>query len=1620
MSFDASQNSGVTTYFQGSLGYGSFGTSLSSPCWAGLIAIANQGRVAAGGTTLTVPANPTQTLQALYSLPGRRFLRHHHRLQRFPCRGRLRRRSPAAARRSPICLIPDLVNYGLPRLNPRTLPNGTYGTAYSQTIGAAETSGAGGPYTFAITAGALPTGLSLATGGVLSGDPTSVGTFSFTVTATDSVGAMGSQAYTLTVTPATITVSGITAANKIYNASTAATLNTTNVTLVGVISGDAVSLNTSDATGTFASDSVGTGITVTVAGLTIGGAQADDYTLTQPTTTASITPAPLTVSGVTAAGKPYDASTAATVNTSGATLVGVYSGDSVDLNSGAATGTFTADSVGTGITVTVAGLWISGAQAGDYTLTQPTTTASITPAPLTVSGVTAANKRYNASTAATLNTSAATLVGVFSGDTLNLNTGGATGTFASAGVGTGITVTVAGLSISGAQAGDYTLTQPTITASITPAPLTVSGITAADKPYDASTAATVNTSGATLVGVYTGDSVHLNSGAAAGTFASAGVGTGITVTVAGLSISGAQAGDYTLTQPTITASITAAPLTVSGITAANEVYNASTAATLNTSAATLVGVFSGDTVNLNIGAAAGTFASAGVWAGITVTVAGLSISGAQAGDYTLTQPTTTASITPAPLTVSGITAANKVYNVSTAATLNTSAATLVGVFSGDSVNLNIGAAAGTFASAGVGTGITVTVAGLSISGAQAGDYTLTQPTTTASITAAPLTVAGITAANKVYNASTAATLNTSAATLVGVFSGDSVNLNIGAAAGTFASAGVGTGITVTVAELSISGAQAGDYTLIQPTITASITAAPLTVSGITAANKVYNASTAATLNTSAATLVGVFSGDTVNLNTGAAAGTFAADSVGNAITVSVAGLTIGGAQAGDYTLTQPTTTASITPAPLTVTASNNQSMTYGGTAPALTYTYAGLVNGDSSASFTGSLSTTAAPSSNVGSYPITLGSLAATGNYTIGTLNQGVLTVNAARLTVTASNKGVTYGGAVPALTYRYTGLVNGDTSASFTGSLSTTATKSSDAGSYPIIQGSLAATGNYMIGTFDQGTLKINPASTVVSLTPTYLTPKHGKKMYELEVTVTRTVPGGPIPAGTVIFQRNGKTFGSAVLQKGAAMISLGTTRPTNSKFQAVFQGDRDFTSSTSPHELPRLLRCVRRLRGGCFRLECWTAPTIPPTPVSRTDAGGFGFSALCMTRGASRDGNRLDQYKLRRGQRTELEAQHRRLSLQRLEDVSRHLGLVLFHRLRYVLLAVLEHPVDQTRQLVRGGLDCSESAEPTADAAVEQAQRRHCFAQRPGTHPQRDGHSVRALAMAAASLRLVALILRRTQPQPTGEVFLGGKAADVHADFSQNHQGRSHVDPLDHCQVHAQGLEQRAGRLEPHVVALAPALPRLDNPSLFSRPVGEIGQFCLDLLVALGDLSMMELVQLIGLPKLEKMLGPPRSFQRKGYLFLTVLTSLMAQFSQFDGVTFALQDGFDDRHTGQPRDVADDFGQFDIHLLHGLLHVLGVAGGVANLHLPLPPVGTQRQHGIRRPKRRTQETVGVQPLDPLRVEHVRLGARTATRKLPRFHQLDVEALRFKELEQRNPVDAGGFQSDRFHAALL
>ncbi len=89
------------------------------------------------------------------------------------------------------------VNIGTVSLtvNPSSLPASVVGRAYSQTVSA---TGGTAPYTFSVSAGSLPTGLTLnASSGVIGGTPTAAGAFSFTVQALDVNGNVGTRAFAL-------------------------------------------------------------------------------------------------------------------------------------------------------------------------------------------------------------------------------------------------------------------------------------------------------------------------------------------------------------------------------------------------------------------------------------------------------------------------------------------------------------------------------------------------------------------------------------------------------------------------------------------------------------------------------------------------------------------------------------------------------------------------------------------------------------------------------------------------------------------------------------------------------------------------------------------------------------------------------------------------------------------------------------------------------------------------------------------------------------------------------------------------------------------------------------------------------------------------------------------------------------------------------------------------------------------------------------------------------------------------------------------------------------------------------------------------------------------------------
>ena len=161
---------------------------------------------------------------------------------------------------------------------------------------------------------------------------------------------------------------------------------------------------------------------------------------------------------------------------------------------------------------------------------------------------------------------------------------------------------------------------------------------------------------------------------------------------------------------------------------------------------------------------------------------------------------------------------------------------------------------------------------------------------------------------------------------------------------------------------------------------------------------------------------------------------------------------------------------------LTVTAAS-ASRVYGAPNPVFTASASGALSGDT---FTLSASTIATPSSPAGTYSIVP---AATGanlaNYNVVYVN-GTLTVDKATLTVTPNNQSIVSGSVLPSLSATIAGFVNGDTQTVVNGlpALTTTATSSSPAGTYPIVAtlGTLAAA-NYSF-TFGTGTLTITPAS--------------------------------------------------------------------------------------------------------------------------------------------------------------------------------------------------------------------------------------------------------------------------------------------------------------------------------------------------------------------------------------------------------------------------------------------------------------------------------------------------------------------------------------------------------------
>ena len=177
---------------------------------------------------------------------------------------------------------------------------------------------------------------------------------------------------------------------------------------------------------------------------------------------------------------------------------------------------------------------------------------------------------------------------------------------------------------------------------------------------------------------------------------------------------------------------------------------------------------------------------------------------------------------------------------------------------------------------------------------------------------------------------------------------------------------------------------------------------------------------------------------------------------------------------GSYTGSIISPSLTISASAINIAPSDSTSFSYNGSSKTLGYTVSGVYEADTNYAVSETSST------NAGSYTATLTTTSS--NYVLGTTTNIPWTISKAIVTLTTNNLSMTYGSSVPTQSFAYSlsGLLGGDTASVITGIAprSTTATSSSNVGSYPIttnISG-LSAT-NYTFATVE-GILTISPAT--------------------------------------------------------------------------------------------------------------------------------------------------------------------------------------------------------------------------------------------------------------------------------------------------------------------------------------------------------------------------------------------------------------------------------------------------------------------------------------------------------------------------------------------------------------
>ena len=737
------------------------------------------------------------------------------------------------------------------------------------------------------------------------------------------------------------------------------------------------------------------------------------YTIVYQAGTLTIDQAVLTASLTGTVSKTYDGSTGATLTAANYTLGTPLFSDQVTL-SPVLTGTYDATGVGSGRTVTVTGLTLDGPDAGNYRLSATTLQApigTITAKVLTASLTGTGSKIYDGTTDIALTAANYQLAGVIGGDAVTL-VPDLTGELTDANVGTGKTVNVSGLGLTGAGAANYTIA-PTLSGTIgtvTARPLTITAAAKSRAYGDVNPALTYAVTSGTLVG---SDALTGSLATVATTVSSAGT---YAITQGTLSAST----NYALTYVGADLTVTKRALTVTADSASRAYGDANPSFTYQVTTGTLV---NGDTLTGGLTTVATGTSGIGIYA---ITQGTLSAS----ANYALTYVGADLTVTKRALTVTADAVSRAYGDANPSFTYQITTGTLV---NGDTLTGALTTVA--TGTSGIGT-YAITQGTLSASV----NYALTYVGADLTVTKRALTVTADAASRAYGDANPSFTYQITTGTLV---NGDALTGALTTTA--TGTSGIGT-YAITQGTLSASV----NYALTYVGADLTVMKRALTVTADAASRSYGDSNPSFTYQVTTGTLV---NGDTLT-------GVLATAATGTS-GIGTYAITQGTLSAStNYALTYVGADLTVTKRALTVTA-DAASRAYGDANPSFTHqvTAGTLVNGDT---LTGGLTTAATGTSGIGIYAITQGTLSASANYAL-TYVGADLTVTKRALTVAADAASRAYGDSNPSFTYQVTTgtLVNGDT---LTGALATAATGTSGIGTYAITQGTLAASANYAL----------------------------------------------------------------------------------------------------------------------------------------------------------------------------------------------------------------------------------------------------------------------------------------------------------------------------------------------------------------------------------------------------------------------------------------------------------------------------------------------------------------------------------------------------------------------------